>query len=219
MRISLIYGEDTAKAYGRYRELIDASRSKGFEIIQITDPKNVTSQSLFDDKVVFTLDKPKKVKPNDWKWLSKNAEKYNSNLLIYYEGNAPVTITKNLPKEAKKEKFELPRIIFTFLDSFYPGNSKQSLKLLNDLVQNEPIELVFHLLSRHLRDLYWVSEAKESMEIPDWRKSKLAGQAKKFSISDLQFMIKELAEMDVRTKTSDENLRDSLDILILKRLK
>src|SRR5579859_2068551 len=110
MRISLIYGEDTAKAYNRFRELVDSSKAKGFDIINIDDIHKITSQSLFDEKLVFVLEKPKKVKPNDWKWLSINASKYNSNLLIYWDGNAPVGVTKNLPKDAKKEKFELPKM-------------------------------------------------------------------------------------------------------------
>ena len=180
MRISLIHGEDNIKAYKRYRELIDQSKSKNFEITPITDIHNIVSQSLFEDKTVFTLEKANKTKPNDWKWLGKNATKYNSNLLIYFEGKVPLSISKTFPKETKIEKFELPRIIFQFLDSFWPGNSKNTLKLLNSLVINEPIELVFHLLSRTIKDLYWAKVAPETMGIPSWRISKLKNQANKF---------------------------------------
>src|SRR5258708_1044873 len=103
MRISLIHGEDTAKAYNRFRELVDASKAKDFEIIQINDLKDVVSQSLFDNKIVFTLEKPDKVKLNGWKWLKENASKYNSNLLIYYDGVLPAGALKTLPENAKIE--------------------------------------------------------------------------------------------------------------------
>lgn len=218
MRISLIHGEDTLKAYNRFRELIDSSKTKGFQIIPITDIKNIVSQSLFEDKIVFTLEKPKKIKSNDWKWFSKNASTYNSNLLIYHDGNALVTITKNIPKDAKIEKFELPKIIFAFLDNFWPGNSKKCLFLLNELAKVEPLELVFHLLSRHIRDLYWAKVSKETMDIPDWRILKISSQARKFSDENLKIIINKLAEIDILTKTSDQDLKSSLDILILKHL-
>ncbi len=212
MRISLIHGEDKEKAYARYIELIDASKKKNFKIVQITDLKNVVNQSMFEEKQVFTLSKPNKVGINDWKWLSKNAEKYNSNLLIFYEGNSPIGVLKQLPKDTKIEKFDLPKILFGFLDSF-------NLKVFNDLVKIEPVELVFHLLARRLRDLYWVKVSPETLQMQDWQKSKLISQANKFSEEKLKEIISELAEIDVKSKTSDADLKSSLDILIIKYLK
>src|SRR5258708_7001683 len=214
MRISLIHGENSTKAYEKFRQLIDSSKKKGFDIVQINDIKKIVRQSLFEEKIVFVLNKPSKIKLNDWKWFTKNAPKYNSNLLIYNDGNLPSLILRAFPKEASIEKFDLPKIIFTFLDSFWPGNSKNALKLLNELVINEPIELVFHLLSRHVRDLYWVKVSADSLEIPDWRKSKIKNQSDKFSLEVLSKVINELAEIDVKSKTSNEDLKSSLDILI-----
>src|SRR5258708_8162806 len=212
MRISSIHGEDKEKAYARYIELIDASKKKNFKIVQITDLKNVVNQSMFEEKQVFTLSKPNKVGINDWKWLAKNAPKYNSNLLIYYEGNSPIGVLKQLPKDSKTERFDLPKILFSFLGSF-------NLKVFNDLVKIEPVELVFHLLARRLRDLYWVKLSPETLQMQDWQKSKLISQANKFSEEKLKEIISELAEIDVKSKTSDADLKSSLDILIIKYLK
>lgn len=218
MRISLIHGEDIKKAYNHYQEQINSSKKKGFEIIPITGVHQIVSQSLFEDKIIFNLDKPKKVSANEWIWLGKNSPKYNSNLLIYYEGNAPVVITKNLPKDSKKEKFELPKIIFQFLDSFYPDNFENCLKLLDNVAKNEPIELVFHLLSLRMRELYWLKISKETLNLPSWRKTKLSSQAEKYSIENIQNMIKNLAGIDIKSKTGDNNLKNMLDILIVKYL-
>lgn len=219
MRISLIHGEDKEKAYLRYRELVDGSKKKGFEIINLTDIKNISGQSLFEDKIVFTLLNASKIKLTDWKWLNKNAASYNSNLLIYFDGNSPVGVLKQLPKNASIQKFDLPKIVFTFLDSIYPTNSKRILSLLNDLIKNEPIELVFHLLSRHLRDLYWSKVSFETMDLPDWRILKLKKQSDKFELEDLKNFINYLSEIDIKTKTSDEDLKSLLDIVITKQLK
>ncbi|CAN5320650.1 hypothetical protein BH10PAT1_BH10PAT1_3200 [soil metagenome] len=218
MRISLVHGEDNAKAYNRYRELIDQSKKKGFEIVQITDIHNIVSQSLFEDKIVFTLEKANKIKLNGWKWLGKNAPKYNSNLLIYWEGEAGAVVIRNFPKDSKIERFDLPKIIFNFLDSFYPGNSKQVLKLLNELVVQQPIELVFHLLVRHVRDLYWISVSKETIGMPSWRAEKIARQAGKFEPIKIKKIINELALIDIKSKTTQTSLKNSLDMIIIKSL-
>ncbi len=218
MRISLVHGEDTKKAYEKFRGLIDQSKSRGFEIISIDDIRKIVGQSLFEDKLVFVLQKPSKVKLADWKWLGQTAAKYNSNMLIYYEGSAPVTLTKNLPKDAKIEKFDLPKIIFTFLDSFYPGNSKNCLRLLDELVKTEAIELVFFLTARHMRDLAWIRFGKETLNLPSWRASKLAQQSGKFEPEKLRRIIFEMSEIDIKNKTSESNLKSMLDILIVKHL-
>lgn len=218
MRISLIHGEDTKKAYDKYRQLVDGSKTKGFEIIPVADIRNVVSQSLFEERIVFTLEKANKIKLADWKWLAKNGDKYNSNLLIYFEGSAPATVIKSLPKDAKSEKFDLPKIIFQFLDSLYPGNFKNSLRLLNELSESEPTELVMHLTARHFRDLYWTNVSSETFQAPSWRIKKIAQQSGKFGLQKLASAVSDLALIDVDSKTGGLNLKSSLDLFILKHL-
>jgi len=75
------------------------------------------------------------------------------------------------------------------------------------------------MLARHLRDLYWVKVEEESLDYPDWRVLKLAKQAAKFTTSDLEFLISALSEIDIKTKTSDSDLRTMLDLMIVKYLK
>ena len=54
------------------------------------------------------------------------------------------------------------------------------------------------------------------MKLPSWRIDKLAQQAGKFEPKNLRRIISEMAEIDIRAKTSDNNLRDMLDLLIIK---
>ena len=219
MRITVIHGENSTSAYEKYRQVVDTAKAKGFDMILITDIKNIVSQNLFEDRNFFVLEKPNKVKISDWKWFKDNSSKYNSNLLIYSDREISAITFKNLPKDAKIEKFDYPKIIFNFLDSLYPGNSQKILRLLNDLVKQQPIELVFSMIARHLRDLYWAKIQAETMDLPDWRVLKLAKQSEKFELEDLKRIINELTEIDIKVKTSDNDLKELLDILILKNLK
>ncbi len=219
MRISLIHGEDVLRAYERYRELVDGAKVKGFDSVSIKELQEIVGQSLFEEKTVFVLEKANKVNLKEWKWLGKNAAKYNSNLLIYWEGSAPLTVTRNLPKDAKLQKFDVPKIIFSFLESFYPGNAETILRVLNELVKSEAIELVFHLLARQMRDLYWVKVAPQTLQMPDWRVGKLKSQSGKFSDGQLKEVINGLACVDVKVKTSGVDLKTELDLLVVNYLK
>lgn len=211
MKIIILHGDNTLKFYERLSKFISEAKKRGWEITDY-DENSISNQTLFGNERFYIL--------KDFKTLSKKQierlEKYDGNLIIYHEGNIPALFIKTLPKDTKIEKFELPRLVFKFADSFFPRNSNNCLKLLHDLSTNEPIELTFFWLSRHLRDLYWVKIGK--LGYPDWRISKLKSQANKFSDELLKEVISDLAEIDVKVKSSKANLKDSLDLLIVKKL-
>ena len=124
-----------------------------------------------------------------------------------------------MPADFKLEKFELPKILFTSLESFYPGNSERAIRLLHDLIKTEAVEMIFFMLSRHLRDLYWISTDPKSPQFPAWRASKLKSQANKFGTERLIQIISDLSDIDIDVKTSKANLLTSLDLLMVKQLK
>ena len=109
----------------------------------------------------------------------------------------------------------MPRLIFTFLDSIYPKNVKKVLVLFHELIKNEPVEFVFALMARHLRDLYWVRVEPKSLPYPSWRVGKLKGQSSKFKFETLKDLIARMAEIDIAVKTSKSDLISSLDLLIV----
>ena len=57
-----------------------------------------------------------------------------------------------------------------------------------------------------------------SPNYPDWRLNKLKSQSNKFSDKLLKEIINDLSNIDVKVKTSKANLKDSLDLLIVKKL-
>src|SRR6185503_4577324 len=111
-------------------------------------------------------------------WINKNQDGIEGNLVIYSEGTIPITILRKFKKIHKTEEYKLPKIIFQFLEAFYPKN-KSLIQLFTKLTERDSAEFAFALLTRHLRDLYWSKVG--NLPYPSWRVGKLKAQAGKFA--------------------------------------
>lgn len=211
MKIIVLHGDDTEKSYNRLTKFIETAKKRSWEIITDEFPN---TPSLFGTERLIIY--------RDFKLLTskdiKNFDRFDGTLVIYHPGDLPQTFIKQMPKDFKMEKFELPKILFTFLESFYPGNSQRSLKLLHDLIKNTAIELVFFMLARHLKDLYWVAIDPKTDQYPSWRLSKLKSQSDKFGVEKLKQIISKLSDIDIKVKTSKSDLLTELDLLMVKQL-
>jgi hypothetical protein len=211
MRIVVLHGDDSAKSYERLMKFVDTAKKRNWEIITNEFPN---TPSLFGTERLIIY--------RDFSLLSKkdikNFDRFDGTLVIYNEGALPQTFLKLMPADFKMEKFELPKILFNFLESFYPGNLVGCLKLLHDLIKNQAVELVFFMLGRHMRDLYWVTIDFKTNQFPLWRLSKLRSQAEKFGEERLKRIISKLSDIDIEVKTSKADLLTSLDLLIVKQL-
>src|SRR5258708_2939090 len=70
----------------------EKKKEKGYEVVEIENfSESLTSQLLFNDKVLFVTEKPKLIN------LEKVTQDYN--LLIWLDKAAPAKILKSLPKE------------------------------------------------------------------------------------------------------------------------
>lgn len=217
MKIIVLHGDDAEKSYERLTKFIDTAKKRNWEIITNEFPN---TPSLFGtDRLIIY---------RDFKLLTKkeidNFVRFDGTLVVYHDGVLPMTFLKLMPKDFKLEKFELPKLLFVFLESFYPGNSTRCLKLLHDLTNSQAIELTFFMLSRQLRDLYWISIDPNTNHFQSWQASKLKTQASKFTnvqasaIDNLKLIISKLADIDIKVKTSKTDLLASLDLLIVKQL-
>lgn len=224
MKILIIHGDYTVKSYDRLQEIANDSKKKGWEVERISVketlslPEKITTQSLFGNKSFYVVDEFNSIKKADLDWLKKKNDGLEGFLVLYSAGTVGKRILNKLPYGYKVEEFKLPKKIWKFLESFYPDNAKASLSLLREVVDTEPTELVFALLARQLRDLYWVSLDSKSLPYPSWRIGKLRRQAAKFSDGQLKELISELADADIKAKTSKVNLLDSLDFVIAAHL-
>lgn len=115
-------------------------------------------------------------------------------------------------------RFDLPVVIFRFLDSLAPGNATQAINLFHQSLEQDPPELIFHLLSRQIRLLILAVDLGEKglSQMRDWQKGKLIRQAKKFGLAKLIKIYKELLQIDWQQKTSQTpfNLVSQLDLFL-----
>jgi hypothetical protein len=212
MKIIVLHGEDSAKSYSRLSKFMDTAKSRGWEIFTDQFPN---TPSLFGTERLIVY--------RDYKLLTKNEiknfDKFDGTVVIYHDNEVPALFLKQLPKETKIEKFDMPKLLFAFLESIYPENSKRALTLLHEVIKTEAVELVMFMLSRQLRDLYWVKKDPSSTGFPPWKLNKLKSQANKFSESQLAQMLDNLSVIDIDTKTSKANLLTELDLMLVKQLK
>jgi hypothetical protein len=211
MKIIVLHGEDTEKSYERLVKFMESARSRNWEIITDQFP---ATPSLFGVERLIVY--------RDFKLLSqtdiKKFTKFDGTLVIYHQAVLSQAFLKSLPRDTKIEKFDLPKLLYVFLESISPGNEKKSVKILHDLTRNTVVELVFYMLCRHLRDLYWVLVDPSSMMIPSWRLGRLRTQAEKFGVDLLKQMINKLSEIDIEVKTGTSDLASSLDLFIIKNI-
>lgn len=224
MNIIVLHGDDIRQSYARLKTILNQAKSRGLLVEKIAPngsrslSESLVSKSIFNEKVIFVAENINQFPAQDLKWLKSNANLLAGELVIYLQGPLAKTISNSLPKEAKVEEFKLPIFIWKFLDSFYPGNSKNCLSFLHKVEETDELERVFALLARHLKNLYMVRLDKNSLGFPSWRLSKLIFQASKFGESKIENLISEMAKIDVETKSSGTNLLDSLDFLISTQL-
>lgn len=218
----IIQGDHPEKSRKRFSQIIKKIKSKGWEIRRIDSSQNVSEQftqvSLFEEKLLFIIEEPLKLLAKDLKWISKNQKGIEGNLLIYHQGYIPKKIINLLPKQIKIEDYKIPKLIWNFLDSIYPGNTKEILQILHNVIETEPKEFIFSLIVGRVKELYWIKIDEKALKYPSWRLNKLKFQAKKFKKEMLKEIIDELSKIDIRVKTSSENLIDALDLLIISKL-
>ena len=221
MKIILLHGDDSNASYGRLTKFIEVAKERGWEVSFLEGEERIGEKlrgsSLFSNETLFVLRGINKFQKGSLKKTFEKAVAYPGNLVIYHNDILSKELLNNLPKEVRVEEFKLPRIIFDFLDSFYPGNAVRSIGLLKEIVKREPPEFVFALLAKQLRDLYWVKEGN-SIPYPPWRVGKLKNQAAKFKKGQIEGLINLLAGIDIKVKTSEADLSSSLDLIIVSLL-
>ncbi len=211
MKIIVLHGEDTTKSYARLMKFTNSAKERGWEIIYDTLPN---TPSLFGTERLIIYKDFRLLTKND----IKNFAKFDGTLVIYHTSDLPVAFIKQMPSDFKMEKYELPKLLFTFLESLYPGNGERAVKLLHAVIEAEPIELVFFFIARHFRDLYWVGSEPETTGFPSWKLNRLKSQAGKFTLDQMRDFIGMLAEIDIKVKRSEGNLVTHLDLFLIKSL-
>lgn len=204
MKIIILHGDNTPKLYARLSKFLEVARERNWEII---NDEIIPTASLFGKERLFVFRKYSLLTTSQ----IKNLSRLDGTLIIYHEGTIAQAFLKSLPEPKNIEEFTLPKIIWNFLD-------KPTVKVFHELTKYEPVEFVFNLLAKQMRDLYWVKTDPKTLFYPSWRLTKLKNQATRYTTREVVRIINELADIDIKVKTSKADLVSSLDLLILTKL-
>lgn len=223
MKIIVLHGEDTAKSYVRIKQFVEVAKTRNWEVTYFENSsqgieENVSKVSLFGSERFFVVKDVKILGKRDLEWIKKKSVNLPGTLIIYNEGILAKNILKSLPDNTKIEEFKLPKLIWTFLENIYPGNSDKVVKDFHRLIVREPPEFIFSLIAKQLRDLFWMASNPESTKFELWKISKLQSQGKRFNSNLLKLLIEKLAVIDFEAKTSKADLVSSLDLMFVKYL-
>lgn len=114
-------------------------------------------------------------------------------------------------------------IIFDLTDSLGNKNKKAALKSLNELLENkEPIQKIVIMIAKHFKSLLVAKVATiENKNVMDelatksaYAAGKYKNQSKSFSLEELKNIIKELAKLDIDSKTGMIDLKIGLERII-----
>lgn len=217
MKVVVIHGEDIVASRQRFSKIINNAKNKGYDAVSLTgdiqDLNQLTTAGLFGNKQIYIIEDYKKIDPKIFKW------DLNGNILIWYKGEFPKSFSKSLPKQTKYEKFDVPKIIYNFLDSMLPGNTKRSLEFLHELQKTMAAEMISALVNSHLRDIWIVLEDGSELNYQEWRLGKLKRQGQALGKDRVERFLVKLAEADVQAKTGGADLSLMLDLIITKELK
>lgn len=208
--LTILHGDDISqsrKFFTGLKQKAESPETFEAENLTVTDLLQSLSSGLFaNDRSVFIenfLTKSKKL--TEYESILQILEKYSdTSQIVLWEGKE--IDKKEIAKlnKAVNRLFKLPQLLFTFLDSIKPGNSKRLLTVFHDLQYSSESELIFFMLIRQFRVLLAVkenAEIDETKRMAPWQRQKLEQQARLFETKKLIRLYNELFEIDKKQKT------------------
>lgn len=222
MKIIVLHGDNVGTIYQRLDVFKKETKKRGWEIRYIDLNNNIkeqlSSKSLFSENVLFILGEVNRLAKRDIDWINNNKDSIDGTLTIFSESILSKTFLNYFSTLHKVEEYRLPVLIWKLLESIFPGNTRNCIKLFHEVIKEESPEFIFALISRHFRDIYWSNLENNKLPYPAWRISKLRSQARKFPEGKVKQIIKMLSEIDIKVKTGKDNIPDSLDFLFATQL-
>lgn len=223
MKKIIIHGNDYLKSYVRLNYLKDIARQRGWDITIInakdTNLKDTLSlQSLFSKKRLLVIEDIKQLKKEAIISIT-NYEDPNTILIIYQNELINQNILRSIGKVDKVETYDLPKIIWTFLDSLKPGGSGEIISLFHILLNKEPVELLFHMMVQRLKDLFLININIAFEREQSWKMNRLKKQAGLIEKNKIIEILEEFSIADIRSKTSMGDMITLLDFIFAKHLK
>lgn len=224
--IKVLHGDNIVESRKALLQMMDKVKKDGGEIVSLNGHKitlaevrnSLESGSFFGDKRLVVMENLlsslKSSRKNEIIEYLKT-KKFDNDLVLWEGKEAGKT---GLPPKSEVLIFKISPVIFQFLESLKPGNSKTMLEFLVQVKQADEPEMIFYMLIRQFRLLIMAKDLGEKglSEISPWQKNKFLNQAKSFTLEQLKEIYKKLLEIDFKQKTSGDSykLSSRLDLLV-----
>ncbi|MBU1071200.1 hypothetical protein KKG65_02180 [Patescibacteria group bacterium] len=215
----IIHGPDQVSAQNKLDQLLDQAKNNNLEIQRI-EAKNLsraslsqtlTPSSLFSSSRLVVVDNLLSLpqSANKKKLIEILKKTSNKNIILYESKNIHPATIKSLPTTQVFSFKENP-LIYKFLETF-------DLKILDEIVATrQPLEMLFFMLARHVRQLIQV-KTPGSLRLAPWQLSKISKQSSLFTTDQLINLHKKLYKIDKRQKTSQtKDLKIEIELCILE---
>lgn len=227
--IYFLHGDNQTASRQKLGELLTQAKLNKKEVFKLNGLnvklnriiQSLEANSLFGQKKTIVIENffsrlKSKEKDNIVKYFKKEAIVPD---VIFWEKKAiSGVVLRWLPKSWQFQIFKTPVIIFKFLDSFKPGNTKIMLLLLKEVINQESPEMAFYMLARRIKQLIIALDmGKMGLKGAPWQIGKLIRQSNFFSLKQLKNIYRKLLEIDIDLKTgrSFMPLDWHLDLLIM----
>lgn len=207
----IIHGEDVIKSYGKLTVLTEELKSKQVEVvthdvleIDITQLRQeIGSTGLFVSSKCFVIKNllsSTKSKNKD-KLIEVINQISDHEIILWENKGVTATVLKKFPK-AVVETFSISPIIFKFLDSLRPENTKNILLSWKKLHSEgtEP-EFVFAMVVRQFKLLIQARSGPSYIKLAPYPTRLITQQATYFTLDHLLDLYNKLYDIDVKIKT------------------
>lgn len=96
----------------------------------------------------------------------------------------------------REEVYQLPLVLFQFLDSCQPRSGRPALTLLEQTLSRNPPELVFAMLLRRVRQLLFLKLHVPGDAMSPWQQSRLTSQSNFFTMEKLASWLVRLGRIE-----------------------
>ena len=221
--LTIYCGNNTAESRKLFAQERRKCETSGIRPIDLPDMNvsilqqalnQATSASLFQDSSALFLENcigNKAIRSV----IQEHIQQTSLGIFIWEDGMADRDAKKYFPL-ASIRACMLPMTIWKFLDSIYPSNVAQVLRIHNELQGTVEGAFIMHMVIGRIKELILVLHALpgKSNRAP-WQESKLKSQAKRWKEGHLMQFHKKLGEIAIGVKTGDipYSTSQALDIL------
>lgn len=229
MPILVFHGDNAKESRLLLQKEVSTSREAGHEIRELDGTKilvkdlgsTLSTASLFSQETLVIENLLSRLRSKEKDLCLDLLAKYTGEkqLLLWDKKSVTKAVLTKLGKNVKVSESKSPQLLFTFLDSVLPGNTKRALTLLHELSRTTEDILIFTMLARHIGSLIMV-DSGTNLKFAPWQIGKLKSQAKAWGSSSLVAFHDALINLDYQIKTgaTKQSYLDHLDILLLSLL-